>query len=297
MHLNIFNFGSLNIDYIYQVDEFVRAGETISSLGVEAYPGGKGLNQSVAIRKGGGKVYHVGSVGEDGSRLLRELVKAGVDVSCTKKSAVGTGHAIIQVNHCGQNCIIIAHGANYDISVEDVEAALAQAQPGDVALMQNEVNQIPEIMRRAKVKQLKLVFNPSPITPELADYPLELVDTFILNEIEGGFLTDRNETEEILEELQHRYPEAEFILTLGEEGCVYRKQDVNYVIPARKVQAIDTTGAGDTFCGYYLASIARNFNVEDSLKRATAAASIAVTRTGASTSVPASEEVDHLLLS
>lgn len=293
--MKIFNFGSLNIDYIYQVEDFVRVGETISSLGFEAFPGGKGLNQSVAASKAGGRVFHVGAVGADGTILLQNLIEAGADVSFTKKSALQTGHAIIQVNRYGQNCIIIANGANYDIAVEDICMALSGAQPGDVVLLQNEVNNIPEIMRQAKKKKLKIVFNPSPITPELTGYPLDLVNTWILNEIEGAFLSAKQEPEEILEALQQKYPQAEIILTIGEEGSIYKNQDTSYVIPSRKVKAIDTTGAGDTFCGYYIASRSLDMDVETSLIRATTAASIAVTRSGASTSVPSSDEVDRIL--
>ncbi len=295
--MKIFNFGSLNIDYIYRVNNFVQAGETISSLNFEAFPGGKGLNQSVAISKAGGNVYHVGSIGADGDMLLQELIKAGVSVDFIKNSKNRTGHAIIQVNREGQNCIIIAPGANFDITADDIDLALSNAQIGDIVLLQNEVNNISEIMKKAKEKNLKVIFNPSPITAEMADYPLELVDTFMLNEIEGSYLSDKKEPQEILDTLQNKYPNAEIILTLGIEGSIYKKKDIQYFIPPRKVTAVDTTGAGDTFCGYYIASISNNIDIESSLVRATVAASIAVTRAGASTSVPYSSEVDSILYS
>lgn len=150
--MKVFNFGSLNIDYVYTVNDFVRAGETISSSKLETFPGGKGLNQSVAISKAGGEVYHVGIVGQDGDMLIQELEDAGVHSDFIRESTKRTGHAIIQVNEHGQNCIIIEHGANFEFNAADIDNAFMDAKKGDIVLLQNEVNQIPEIIKKQKKK-------------------------------------------------------------------------------------------------------------------------------------------------
>lgn len=140
-----------------------------------------------------------------------------------------------------------------------------------------------------------MIFNPSPITESMKEYPLDLVDTFILNEVEGEFFAHTKNPSEMLELLQERFPNAEILLTVGVNGSYYKHNELQCFVPSRKVEAVDTTGAGDTFCGFYIAAVLQGEEIENAMKRATIAASIAVTRPGASIAVPYRKEVDELL--
>lgn len=289
--MKILNFGSLNIDHVYQVEHFVRPGETVSADGMHDFVGGKGLNQSVAAARGGAQVYHAGCVGKDGSSLTQTLREAGVDISCVRQSGVMTGNAVIQVDSTGQNSIIVYGGANRDIGTEFVDEVLRRFSRGDILLLQNEISRIPYIMRQAHQKGMKIYLNPSPITADLLKYPLELVSCFILNEDEGSRLTGRQGEEEIAGELLKKYPRCRVLLTLGGRGALYRSGTAEYRHGTYPVKPVDTTGAGDTFTGYFLAGTAAGKSVEESLRLASIAASIAVTRNGASASIPTLREV------
>ena len=293
----ILNFGSLNIDHVYQVPHFVRPGETLASRGYSSFVGGKGCNQSVALARAGAAVAHAGKVGHDGVWLKEFLAKTGVDASLTKISSAWTGHAIIQVSGNGENSIILHGGANHDISPEDAAAALEKFGEGDWLLLQNEISSIPEIMRLAHARGLKIALNPAPISEELRDYPLDLVSTFILNEIEGSELSGEKEEEKIIAKLAALYPKAAIVLTLGSRGVRYKDAKQEFCAASEKVKAIDTTAAGDTFIGYFLADIIAESPVETALKNACKAAAICVTRKGAALSIPERKELAEKLIS
>lgn len=288
----ILNFGSLNLDKVYRVSQFVRGGETIEAFEYKEHAGGKGLNQSIALAKSGAKVYHAGAAGEDGNLLLETLKEAGVNTKFVTKSTTATGQAIIQVDNEGQNCIIVCGGANKQIDSAHIQKTLAFFDKGDYLLLQNEINNITEIMLLAHSKGMRIVFNPSPITEDLFQYPLDLVDIFILNEIEGNRLTNETSEEKTVQVMAEKYSEAEIILTLGEQGSIYRKGDLEYRQTAFKTKVVDTTAAGDTFTGYYLSAIIQGKEAEEALKIASIAAAIAVSREGASNSIPTMEEIN-----
>lgn len=293
--MKILSFGSLNIDKVYKVTDFVHAGETISSLEFNLFPGGKGLNQSIAAARAGAQVYHAGAIGGDGELLKATLTGAGVHTKHLKTCEAPSGHAIIQVNSKGQNCIIICAGANGQITNEDVDSSMADFERGDILLLQNEINNLPYIMKKGNELGLQIVFNPSPITPELTSYPLEYVDIFIVNEIEGALLSGEKDNDKILEGLASRYPKARILLTLGSDGCMYKDSEQETGFGIFNTKVVDTTAAGDTFCGYFLACICEGKNAADAIRLATAASSIAVSRKGASTSIPDMREVIEFL--
>ena len=293
--MRIFVFGSLNMDKVYKVKEFVRAGETINSLSYQEFPGGKGLNQTIAAVRAGGDVLHIGAIGRDGKLLEDVLLQEGVPLTHLHRLPCATGHAVIQVNAQGQNAIIVDPGANAVIQEEWVDEALLSAQPGDLILLQNEINNIPYIIRRARESGLSVAFNPSPITDAINSYPLSLVTHFILNEVEGKELTGETEDAAILEGLAQRFPNAEIMLTLGSRGAMYSGKCGRAEFGTYSVEAVDTTAVGDTFCGYYFSCISRAMDAHKAMLYATGASAISVTREGASTSIPRFEEVNAFI--
>ena len=289
--MNIVNFGSLNLDYVYRVPHVVQAGETLSSTALTLFSGGKGLNQSVAAARAGATVYHAGILGSDGATLRNELEHNGVNLKYLQKENIVSGHAIIQVDYSGQNCIIIHSGANAALTRKHIDKILLNIQPEDIVLMQNETSNVAYLMKKTRETGACVAFNPSPITSELLEYPLECVDIFLLNEIEAQSISRSESRDEIVRGLKLRFPQSEIVLTLGKEGVLYCKGDTTYQHGIYDVPVIDTTGAGDTFCGYFLAGKAMGLPVEECIRRASIASSIAVSREGAAPSIPALEEV------
>lgn len=291
--MKILSFGSLNLDKVYSVDHFVRAGETLSSAKLESFCGGKGLNQSVALARAGGEVYHAGCVGaDDGGMLLEMLSSSGADISLVRRLSCPSGHAIIQVNPDGQNCILLYGGANQQVSKEQIEDTLAQFAPGDVLVLQNEISNLHYLIEAAGKKGMVIVLNPSPMTPEILTLPLQYVSYFLLNEVEAQDLCGKDVPEEECPgKLLEQYPGSKIVMTLGSRGCVYQDAAQRITCPACRVQAVDTTAAGDTFTGFFVAAVAAGTDVKTALEEATRAAAISVSRKGAAPSIPTREEV------
>jgi ribokinase len=290
--MRILNFGSLNIDYVYAVDHFVTEGETISSYGMDKNTGGKGLNQSVAFAKAGAEISHAGCVGEDGGFLVSYLSKTGVDVTNVSIVDTPTGNAIIQVDKNGQNCILLFGGANRVVSEQQIDDVLSKYEKGDLLILQNEISCVDYLIKRASLLGIQVVLNPSPITDELLNYPLDQVDWFIMNEIEGMAITGREQPRDIADEMLRRFPDAKTVLTLGKDGAVYFDSDTYISVPAGKGKPIDTTAAGDTFTGYFFTGISKGKTPLEALEWATKASDITVTRTGAAESIPYAYEIE-----
>jgi ribokinase len=289
--MRILNFGSLNIDHVYRVRDFVRPGETIDSQGYERFAGGKGLNQSIALARAGAEVFHAGCVGTDGLWLRDTLEEAGVDVAHVNVVDEPTGHAIIQVNEAGENAIVLYGGANRKIDPARVGEVLTRFVEGDLLLLQNEVGALPEMMALAAARNIRVAFNAAPMTSDVSDYPLENVDFFVINETEAAALVGKNAPAEMLSAMRARFPGAATVLTLGAEGSMYADSAQQLSCAAEKVNPVDTTAAGDTFTGYFLAEIALGNDPESALHWATKAAAICVTRHGAGISIPQREEL------
>lgn len=292
--MKVLNFGSMNIDYVYSVEHFVKKGETISSQGLEVFSGGKGLNQSIALAKANVEVYHAGQIGEDGIFLLDVLQEAGVHTDYIKISKENrTGNAIIQNDATGDNCIILYGGANRSITKAYIDEVLDAFSEGDYLLLQNEINEIAYIMQRAKEKNMHIFFNPSPMEDNILTYPLEYVDYFLLNEVEALRLSgiDNMEPMELIKALRDKFKEAGIVLTLGENGSVFAGGDTVLEAGARKVKAVDTTAAGDTYTGYFISGIYHGLEKERILELSSVAAAIAVTKKGAANSIPKMSEV------
>lgn len=289
--MKVLNFGSLNLDYVYSVDHMVTPGETLASSGMNIFCGGKGLNQSIALAKAGVPVYHAGMIGEDGGILLEACKDGGVNAEYVRTVSEKTGHTIIQVDKNAQNCILLYGGANRSITKEYVDEVLEHFEKEDILLLQNEVNLLDYIIDRAYEKGMMIILNPSPYNSALDSCDFGKVSMFLLNEVEGGQVTGETETDKILEKLKEIYPETKVVLTLGGDGSVYQYKDEQYRQGIYKVKAVDTTAAGDTFTGYFISSVIDGMPVPEGLAMAAKASAIAVSREGATASIPMKEEV------
>ena len=293
--MKILNFGSLNLDYTYRLDHFVKPGETEASQSRTLACGGKGLNQSVALAKCGAEVYHAGAVGKlDGDILTDTLKRAGVNTDRIRVLGdVPSGSAFIQVTESGENAIVLDGGANQAITKQDVTEVLSGFEKGDWLVLQNEISEIPYIMEKAHELGMKIVLNPSPMNDSVRKMPLEYVDYFLLNEAEAAALAGN--AEGALAALIRRFPNAAILITLGSQGCVFSEQGKMTAQPAFPVKPVDTTGAGDTFTGFFIGSLALGKDTAQALETAAKAAAISVTRKGASTSIPSLEEVNRFV--
>ena len=289
--MKVLNFGSLNIDYVYQMEHFIRPGETAPCKSLTTGCGGKGLNQSIALAKAGTEVYHAGFYGQEGQFLLDKMKAAGVDTSLMRLGQGANGHAIIQVDENGQNCIILYGGTNRQITESYADEVLSHFAAGDVLVLQNEINNMPYIMKKAHERGLRIAFNAAPYGQEILGYPLETVTWLIVNEIEGAGLSGKTDFDEIAGTLMQKYPGMGIMLTMGKSGCLYKSADETVRLGACHVDAVDTTAAGDTFIGYFVRGILQGLSMKDTLRQATVASAIAVTRPGAGDSVPAIDEV------
>ena len=289
--MKVLNFGSLNIDYVYQVESILIPGETQASKDRQIFCGGKGLNQSIALAKAGIPVYHAGMIGDGGEILLETCRENGVNTEFIRKIPGPCGHTVIQVDKDGQNCILLFGGANRSITREFVDEVLAHFDRGDIILLQNEINELDYIIDRAYDKGMMIILNPSPYNDNLKSCDMSKVSLFLVNEIEGYQITGEKEPEKILAAVKEKYPSAKIVLTLGGDGSVYQDGTGVYHQGIFKVKAVDTTAAGDTFTGYFISSIIDGMPVQEGLKMAAKASAIAVSRPGATASIPLRQEV------
>ena len=297
--MKVLCFGSLNIDYTYKVPHFVKKGETLASERLQVFGGGKGLNQSVALAKAGTEVYHAGSIGQDGMFLLDMLKDAGANTDFVKiLDTVRTGNAIIQNDKSGDNCIILYGGANQAITREQVDEVMSHFESGDYLVLQNEINELGYIVEKAHEKGMIIVLNPSPMNEKILALPLDVINYFILNEVEAAQILGKEDKgeeswEQIADDLLKKFPQATIVLTMGSEGSVFKNQKETVCQSIYKVQAVDTTAAGDTFSGYFIGGILGGLSAKEAMDQASKASAFAVTRKGAAPSIPLLAEVQN----
>lgn len=299
--VKIINFGSLNIDYVYDVDHILIPGETSSSFNMQVYAGGKGLNQSVAVSKAQANIYHAGAIGsKDSEVLIQTLEQNRINTQFLQKRDCSSGHTIIQVDKKGQNSILLFGGANKTLDVKQIEQTLSHFNSGDYLVIQNETNHIKYLLEEGYKQGLKVCFNVSPFDPSLLKLPLDLCDFLIVNEIEGAALVNLNSdisAQDLIDALSQKYQKSNILLTLGTRGSCLKLLGKDPIYQSCfKVKALDTTAAGDTFLGFFIALIAQNITPQKALQIASAASAIAVTRKGATTSIPSLKEVEDFLL-
>ena len=293
----ILNYGSCCIDHVYQVPHFVAAGETLPGTDYAVFPGGKGLNQSIAIARANGCVIHAGKIGQDGLWLKDQMHNAGVGLDHLIVGAANTGHAIIQISRSGDNAIIIYGGTNREILASETTKFFDDCSKGDLLLLQNEVSGNATAILTAKDRGMLVGFNVAPMTSDVFDLPLDLVDYFVINENEGRALAATEDLETVPDRLLEQYPNCKVLLTLGEQGSWYKDATIELRKAAFDVNMVDSTGAGDTFTGYFFAALQSGASTQQALTRASAAAALSVTKPGAATSIPSAEAVDDFLQS
>ncbi len=289
--MKVLNFGSLNMDYVYQVDHILVPGETLTSSSRNTFCGGKGLNQSIAMARAGVPVYHAGLIGEGGEPLLAACEENGVNTEFIRTVEGPCGHTMIQVDRDGQNCILLFGGSNRCMTRAFVDEVLSHFEKGDMLVLQNEINELDYIIDCAWEKGMRIVLNPSPYDSALDACDLSKISLFLVNEIEGFQITGEKEPDRILSVIREKYPRAGIVLTLGGQGSVYQDETGVYHQGIYKVKAVDTTAAGDTFTGYFISSILDGMPPAEGLSLAAKASAIAVSRPGATASIPVREEV------
>lgn len=292
--MQILVFSSLNVDHDYHMEHIAKPKETIFAKEYNVVAGGKGLNASIALARSGVHVYLAGNIGNDAQLLEDVLVKNQVDTKYLNHVNEPNGHAIIQIDDTGENSIFIYGGSNQSITTDYIDSVLSNFSEGDLLILQNEINNQVYLINKAYELGLTIMLNPSPFNELIATYPLDKVDYFFINEVEGNGFTGKTNPEEILDELKVLYPNTKVILTVGSKGAYYQDQNERIFQNAFKVKAIDTVGAGDTFMGYFSYGLSQNMSPKESLLIATKASSITVQRKGAADSIPTLEEIQSL---
>lgn len=293
--MTVFNIGSINVDHLYQIDHFVRPGETLNSTNYQQLLGGKGANQSVALAKAGADVRHVGALNRSDHHIIQQLQDYGVNTDWVSGVEEITGHAIIQLTEQAENAIILHAGANHALMPAQLDKVFQKIQQGDWLLLQNETNLVSEALQLAHRTDAKVAFNPAPMNVELTRSVLPYIDLLIVNEVEAMELAQVHSVAEAIIELPQQYPELAVMMTLGKEGVRYFSADDDEQVPGFVVEALDTTAAGDTFIGYCLAELSRGTVMRQAMTKACAAAAICVTRMGAAPSIPSEDEVNEFL--
>lgn len=293
--MEIYNFGSLNLDHVYFVDHFVQPGETMSSTDYQAYCGGKGLNQSIAAARAGASVHHAGLYGDGGELLLNYLRENGVRTEFLKKTNFSQGHTVIQVSSSGENCIILCPGSNFELTRDYINSVFDQIQAPGYLLLQNEVSEVPYLVHEAAKRGYRVVLNASPFDASLLKLDFHDIAWLMINEVEGSQIVGSEDAEVILSSLKSRYPDLGIVLTLGKAGCICVRGEERVEHSIYHVPVVDTTAAGDTFTGYFVAALAGGSSLAEAVDEATAASALTVTKAGAAPSIPVMEEVRSML--
>lgn len=296
----IFVFGSINLDLVTRVARLPKAGETVIGESYSLHPGGKGANQALAARLAGARVALAGAVGRDGfaDLALERLARAGVDLSAIAREEAPTGIAMIGVDPAGENQILVASGANLRARAAALgNVALSDA---DTLLMQLELplREVVEAAALAKGREARVIINAAPFA-SLSAALLKYIDILVLNEGEASSLaadqavTAQSEREKVL--ALNRRLGCAVVVTRGGEGVLASRDGALVSVPGRSVKVVDTTGAGDTFCGVLAAGLDAGRALERALEEANAAAGLACTREGAQPSFPTRAEIDRSL--
>jgi ribokinase len=293
--------GSLNMDFVVQVEKLPRPGETVMGSGFSTLPGGKGANQACAAGKLGGRARMVGRVGNDalGAHLCESLRAAGVDTAAVRVTeGVSSGVALIFVQEGGQNQIVVASGANARLTPEDVRRELQEASEGLLLLqLESPMETVEEAAALGRRQGMRVVLDPAPARP-LPDGLLRSVDCLTPNESEALLLLDCTEgavslaeAPEIASALLRRGPRS-VILKLGEKGAFLHDGQRGRHFPGLKVEAVDATAAGDTFNGALAVALAEGRDMAGAIAFANVSAALSVTRLGAQVSIPTRGQVE-----
>ena len=286
----IFNLGSINMDYFYRLPHLVSAGETLAAVGYNIFLGGKGANQSVALAKAGADVFHIGAFGKRDEHYLKEMREAGVNLNNVSLLGSESGHAVVMVdNETGENQIILSGSANNKISEKQIESALLNAKTTDWALAQNETSLVHEFLVSAKEKGLKICYSAAPFVAKQTASLLPFANLLVVNEGEANALLKFLNKDVSELGLPH------LVITLGSKGARYIGEEGDFFVAPFEVRPVDTTGAGDTFLGYLLASLSKGMSMKEAMSYGSAAASLQITRQGALAAIPSLQEVETFI--
>ncbi len=293
--MRILNFGSLNLDYVYTVNHFVQPGETLAARTRTVKAGGKGLNQSIALARAGAPVFHAGCLGSDGSMLKDLLETNGVDTRFLLPVEEMQGHTVIQVNGEGENCILLFGGSNRCVPEDHIWNVISRFAPGDWLILQNEINCLPLIVNLAFSRGMRIVLNPSPCDPSIREVGLSKLNWLVINEIEAEQFSGEKVPCKVWEKLHKQFSGLSLLITLGSRGSIAWQVANGTVMThqenAMPVKAVDTTAAGDTYTGFFIAGLMDGLPLPACMQQASRAAAIAVTRPGAADSIPWKKEL------
>jgi ribokinase len=293
-------FGSINVDLVLRVDAFPRSGETVLSDSYRVHPGGKGANAAVAAARAGGETQMIGRVGGDlfAENALRIMRDAGVGLDCVAESQRPTGCATIWVDRRGENAIVVASGANLDVAAGQVPDSLLG--DGTLVALQMEVPPAENwhLMERAKKAGARVLLNLAPAYPVPA-HALDSIDVLVVNQAEAAALASSSglkadQASDTAHRLAKRYGMT-CVVTLGRDGALAFGPTGDWQIPALPIDAVDTTGAGDAFCGGLAAALDRGLDMETALRCASVGAALACTVEGAQSSLPGRKAIEARL--
>ena len=302
--MSVLVFGSLNLDLVTYADKLPAIGETIVGEKLLKFPGGKGLNQAIAARRAGSEVLMVGSIGNDadGDYLFNILKSENIDPKFITKTSEQTGIAVIEVSKSAENRIIIIAGANSKTKFSDEVLTSSPSVTVCLAQLETPIIEVARFIHKSKEAGKITILNPAPIQ-KLDQQLLQDTDYLIANETEASFLVgsavehlSKDEAVMIARQLQ-KSGAKKVVITLGDQGSVYLDQEKELFTPAYKVHAVDTTAAGDAFCGAFATAISENKPVEYALKFASAAGGLAATKAGAVPSLPSQQEILSMITS
>lgn len=301
--IDVIVIGTINIDLVSYVSRFPMIGETFSSNEFRQVPGGKAANQAVAIQRLGKQVSLIGKIGDDlyADLLKKKFMEEGIHIDYIYTSLeIPTGNSMILVDDKGQNIIVTNQNANKYLTNHEVNASIDNYKYAKAALLQLEMSLdvAHSIILKLKERNIPIFLNLAPVVAMKPDIR-KLVDFLLINEVEAGQLTgqiihDLNDAKLAVQQLLDE-DQVNVVLTIGELGAVVGNKEGISHVPSPKVQPIDTTGAGDCFCGALVVYWLEEKNLLDATKKAVAAAAISVTRKGAQTSLPNRKEVEDFI--
>ena len=297
---NISVIGSLNMDLVVNVDTMPKPGQTIIGSNFKEVPGGKGANQAVAMTRLNGNVSMIGKVGEDGfgQTLINSLKNDKVDTTYIQTSKGATGVALITVDKNAQNSIVVSPGANFEVKEDDIDNNIEAIKNSDIVVLQLEtpLNTIKYALNKAKELNKYTILNPAPAV-KLDDEIIKNVDLLTPNETELEIISGVSiETEEDIQKAAQIMIEKgvkELIVTLGSKGSLYINKEKSMFKKAYKVEAVDTTAAGDSYTGALAVALSQDKNIEDAMDFASKVGALSVLKEGAQSSLPTLEDVKN----
>ena len=297
---NICVIGSLNMDLVVNVDTMPKPGQTIIGSNFKEVPGGKGANQAVAMARLNGNVSMIGKVGEDGfgQTLINSLKNDKVDTTYIQTSKGATGVALITVDKNAQNYIVVSPGANFEVKEDDIDNNIEAIKNSDIVVLQLEtpLNTIKYALNKAKELNKYTILNPAPAV-KLDDEIIKNVDLLTPNETELEIISGVSiETEEDIQKAAQIMIEKgvkELIVTLGSKGSLYINKEKSMFKKAYKVEAVDTTAAGDSYTGALAVALSQDKGIEDAMDFASKVGALSVLKEGAQSSLPTLEDVKN----